>query len=830
MKTVIMAGGFGTRLRPLTQSLPKPMVPMANRPMLNHIVDLLKLHELKDYVTLLYFQPEEITNFFHDGSAFGVTMKYTQAQDDLGTAGSVKNAEEHFQGQRVLVISGDVLTNFDLTSALKFHEERGAAATMVLTRLENPLSYGVVITEPDGRITRFLEKPTWGEVFSDTINTGIYILEPHVFERVPKGESFDFSQNLFPAMLEDNDLLFGYIADGYWRDIGNLSEYKKAHLDILSGKIDLRGSYQHLQRGDADIWFNKNVQVDESANFEGTVILGDEVKVEPGAKITNSVIGDRTHIGRNSKIERSVIWYDTIIGSSAHISEAVICNQVLIEDDVAVNADAVISEKVKIRSGATIRANCKIWPAKEVETGAVVSSSLVWGERWNRELFTESKVSGLGNIEITPEFAAKLGSAFAATLPRGDSLIVSRDVSAASRIFSRAFITGALSCGVNVVDLRTLPIPVIRYELKSGKHAGGLYVRHNPSDYEITDMIFMGPDGMDLATRKARSVELLFAREDFRRAPISEVGQLDYPTRIVESYRHDFLGAINTDVIAERKFKLVIDFAHGGASEIFSGIFGALGCEVITLNAYPDAEDTLRGADTSIEQLSSIVKSVGADLGIHLGRAAEKITVVDQNGNALPDQLLLLVVTSLFLSSQPAHKIAVPVMASMGIEEIASQYGVEVIRVRNDHLAMMQAFRNQDVDYVGGTRGGFLFDDFQLGADGMFASVRLLDLLARQNADLAEERKKFEKFYYAYHKVPCPWSKKGQVMRLLIENSEDKPRQLVDGVRINEGGSWVLAAPDRQAALFTVFAESENQETASDLAESYRYNILKWQQ
>lgn len=830
MKTVIMAGGFGTRLRPLTQSLPKPMVPMANRPMLNHIVDLLKRHGLKNYVSLLYFQPEEITSFFHDGSDFGVSMEYMQAQEDLGTAGSVKNAEEHFLGERVLVISGDVLTDFDLSAALEFHEEREAAATMVLTRLENPLSYGVVITEPDGRITRFLEKPTWGEVFSDTINTGIYILEPHVFERIPVGEPFDFSQNLFPGMLEDDERLFGYIADGYWRDVGNLSEYKKAHLDILGGKIDLRGSYQHLQHGKADIWFNKNVQVDESAHFEGTVVLGDEVKIEPGATVIDSVIGDRTRIGSNSKVERSVIWYDSNLGNSVQVSEAIICNSVLLEDDVAINTDVVISEKVKIRKGATIRANCKIWPAKEIETGAVVSSSLVWGERWNRELFTDSKVSGLGNIEITPEFAAKLGSAFAATLPRADSLIVSRDVSSASRIFSRAFITGALSCGVNVVDLRTLPIPVIRYELKSGKHAGGLYVRHSPLNYEITDMIFMGPDGMDLTTRKARSVELLFAREDFRRAPVSEVGQLDYPTRILESYRHDFLRAISSEIIADRSFKLVIDFAHGGASEIFSGIFGALNCEVISLNAYPDPEDTFSHSEASVEQLASIVKSVGADLGIHLGRAAEKITVVDRNGRALSDQLLLLVVTSLFLSSQSARKIAVPVMASMGVEEIAQQYGVEVIRVRNDHLSMMQAFCSQEVDFVGGTRGGFIFDDFQLGADAMFASIKLLELLARQKTDISEIRQHFEKYYTASHKVPCPWSKKGQVMRLLIENSEGKRRQLVDGVRVYEDDSWVLAAPDRQAALFTVIAESEDQHRAGELAESYRYNILKWQQ
>lgn len=832
MKTVIMAGGFGTRLRPLTQSLPKPMVPMANRPMLNHIVDLLKAHGLKDYVSLLYFQPEQIKNFFRDGSDFNVKMRYMLAESDLGTAGSVKNAESHLLGERVLVISGDVLTNFDLTAAIKFHEERGAAATMVLTRLENPLAYGVVITEPDGAISRFLEKPTWGEVFSDTINTGIYILEPEVFERIPRGEPFDFSQNLFPGMLADNEKLYGYIAPGYWRDVGNLSEYMKAHLDILSGKIDLWGSYQHLKHGDAEIWFNKNVSVDESAEFEGTVILGDEVEIEPGAKLSNCVLGDRTKVGAQSTIERTVIWHDTQIGKSTNIFESIICNHVLIENNVAINADAVISEKVKIRESATIRANCKVWPNKEIETGAVVSSSLVWGDKWNRELFTESKVSGLGNIEIIPEFAAKLGSAFAATLNKGDTLIVSRDVSGASRIVSRAFYTGVLSCGVNVVDLRTLPIPVIRYELKSGKHAGGVHVRHNPLNFEITDMIFMGPDGMDLSTRKSRQVELLFNREDFRRASLSQVGQLDYPTRIMESYRHDLLAAIDTDVIAERDFKLVIDFAHGGASEIFSGIFGPLGCEVVTLNAYPDPADAFRTGgheEAHIEQLATIVKSVSADLGIHLGRGAEKLVVVDREGNTIGDQQLLLAVTALFLSTFQVKQIAVPVAASMGVEEIAAEYGVQVMRVRNDHLAMMQAFKSDDVDYVGGTRGGFIFDRFQLGADGMFASVKLLELLAKQQVDLIDLRSVYEKYHRVRHTVPCPWARKGQVMRLLIENTEGKNRQLVDGVRVQENGGWVLASPDRNEALFTVQGEATDHEKAAALAEDYRSRILDWQ-
>ncbi|MCI0706720.1 MAG: nucleotidyltransferase family protein, partial [Ignavibacteriae bacterium] len=191
MKAVIMAGGFGTRLRPLTCNIPKPMVPMANKPMMEHIVALLKKHGITEHIATLYYQPEIISNYFGDGSDFGVKLQYRKAEADFGTAGSVRNAKD-FLDQKFLVISGDVLTDFDLTAAIKFHESKKALATIVLTRVANPLQFGVVIARDDGKITRFLEKPSWGEVFSDTINTGIYIFEPEVLDFIPKGEEFDF--------------------------------------------------------------------------------------------------------------------------------------------------------------------------------------------------------------------------------------------------------------------------------------------------------------------------------------------------------------------------------------------------------------------------------------------------------------------------------------------------------------------------------------------------------------------------------------------------------------------------------------------------------------
>ena len=823
MKAIIMAGGFGTRLRPLTINIPKPMVPVANLPMMEHVVNLLKHHGFDDIMVLIFFQSDIIKNYFKDGRKFGVKMDYLLPEQDYGTAGAVRYAAD-FCDETVLVISGDVLTDFDLAAGFRFHRERQGDATIMLTRLENPLPYGIVITGADYRITRFMEKPSWGEMFSDTINTGIYILEPKTVRLIPPKTNFDFSQNLFPVMLQKQMNLLGKIADGYWRDIGNIDEYVNAHHDLLEGKVNISFAAERIERDGAVIYMGRNSDVADDVQFFGTVILGHGCRVDNGSKLTDSIIGDRVTIGEHSIVSDSVIWADTVLEPLVSVYSAIVTNRVHIAREASILDRAVVADDCRIGAGARVRANCKVWPGKIVDDGAIVSSSIVWGEKWNRELFTDSKVSGLGLTEITPEMAVKLGAAFGASLGRRQRIVTSRDDSDASRLLKRSIMCGLMATGVDVDDLEILPTPVLRHALKNGNYAAGIYIRHNPANYNIIDLIFFDSNGLDLPTSKSKKVERSFTNEDFPRASMDETGRLEEQGRLFDHYKEEFLQSIDDELIRDSDFRIVIDYSYGASGQFFPEITTALGIDTLSLNAYPNpakASDHSKSHRQMVGQLSTIVGSLTSDMGIQINPAAEKMIIINKNGEEIDSQMLLLMMTELYLQTHSARRIAVPVSASMGVDKIAEEYSVEVIRVRNDHLAMMDAHIRGGADFVGGTLGGFIFPEFQIGADAMYATIRLLEMLAKTKFKLSDLYRRFDNYIRKTVSVPCPWGKKGQVMRTLITSTENKNRQLIDGVRVLEDDGWVLVAPDRLTASFGILAEAEDPGVVDRIIKEY---------
>ncbi len=826
MQAVIMAGGFGTRLHPLTCNIPKPMVPLNNVPIIEHVIRLLKGYGITDIVVLLYFQPEVITDYLGDGSRWGVTLQYLRPEMDLGTAGAVKYAEPLLK-ERFLVISGDLLTDFDLRKGIAFHNKAASKVTIFLTHVPNPLSYGLVITEHNGRIKQFLEKPSWGQVFSDLINTGIYIIEPDVLKFITPGVPFDFSNDLFPIIMKNGEPLFGYTARGYWRDIGNLEEYLQAHKDILNevAKIPFPGTKRR------NVWSGKGTKIHPTAKMEGKVVLGSRCMVGPGAFISNSCIGDNTVIEERATVTHSILWGNVSIGAGSRVNEDIIASGTHIEGDVYLQERVFIGENCSVGENSRIQANVKVWPEKIIERETTLSSSLVWGSRWERTLFFDAKVSGLVNTEMSPEFCARLGTAYGAFLGEGSRVLVSHDPSNGSRMINRSFIGGLLSMGISVDNARVIPVPVLRTGLRAGRYRGGIHIRQSPVDRRNADIIFFDSDGNDLSPGKTKAVEKMFFMENYKRLSFEHIGSIDYPGRIVENYRDYFLNAIDPDAFKKRRLKIVVDFSCGGSSTIFPSVLGALGCDVISLNAYLDPSRlsmTPKEIEDGLAQLSKIVRSLRADAGFMINQAGESITAVDEKGNIIDNQELLVMVTDLFLGLEYTKKIAVPVTATAVVDRVAEKYGVDVIRIMNSHRAMTEAGMQEDVRYVGGTRGGFIFAEHFFACDGMFATAKIVEMIAKAGTSVSSQAEKFRLPAYVLHTVACPWDRKGRVMRLLIEHTVKMNRMLVEGVKVFLPNGWVLVFPDQRSASFYVIAEAPSKKAAESLAKKWVAKVEQW--
>lgn len=829
MKAVIMAGGFGTRLRPLTMTIPKPMVPIVNVPIMEHIVKLLKRYDIDDIVSVLYFQPDVITEHFKNGSDFGVSMRYVLATADYGTAGAVRNAAEHLNS-RFIVISGDVLTDFDLSQAIDFHISNKSLATILLTRVKIPLSYGIVITDSKGKIIRFLEKPSWGEVFSDTINSGIYILEPEILNYIPFQQEFDFSKDLFPFMLKNNLPLYGYVASGYWRDIGNLDEYLLGQNDVLKGNVNLHIPGKKIN----NFYIGENVSIASSTRIKGVVVIGNNSVIGERAEINDCVIGNNVVIGNGVRMKGVTIWDNVKIGNFSELTDDVICHDCLIGDNVTISENVFISVGCSIGNKAVLLPNIKLWPMKVVEEGSRVSHSLVQEERWFRELFTGARISGVSNVEINPEFGAKLGEALGMTFGKQTIILASRDPDLTSRIIKRSITAGIASVGVNVNDLQTTSIPQTRQEIRTGKYVGGIHVRRSPRNPDNTEIIIFSGDGRDINLSKAKTIERYFFGEDIKRVHYSQIGQLFYPERTNEIYINRFLQSIKADLIRSRKFKILMDYSFGLASTIFPIILGNLNVESLALHGYVDAsryKPASEGFASTSNEAERIMKSLGYELGFIIEPGAEKISVIDNRGVLYNPQRLLSIVTKLFLETnrdREPYKIAVSIVATSEIEQIAKDYNVGVLRIKNSHSAMMDITREPNILFVGGVWGGFIFTDFLFASDGMYSIGKILEMLAQTGFTFPQLDESLPRRFQHSVIVPCPWELKGKVIRRAMEYAFDFKHQLIEGVKIFIDTDSIHFFPDLEKNEFSVIGESDSYSQAVNLTNKFSTFLRKW--
>src|SRR3979411_2063759 len=449
MKAVVMAGGEGSGLRPLTSRQPKPLVPVAGRPIMEHILLHLRRHQMRDVVATAQYLGASIRNYFGDGSEQGVAVASSVEDSPLGTAGSVMLARQQLT-EPFVVISGDSLTDLDLAAAVRFHRERRAIATIVLKPVPNPLEYGVVVVDEGGAVQRFIEKPSWGEVIWDLAHTGIYVLDPAVFDFFRPGEVSDWSGDVFPKLLKEGEHVFGWVASGYWEDVGSHAPYVKENFGCLEGKVKVQIPGDRV--GDS-VWIHKDAEVSPGARIDGPALIGAGAKVRAGAWVNGPcVIGGYTTIDSGVKISNSITWDHSYIGLNSRLRGSVVCRSVTIKNGCVLEEGSVVGSDVVIGAGSTVNPNVRIWPNKEVEPGAVVHESIIWAGSWKRGLFSSYGLNGLINVEFTPEFASRLGAAIGALAPKGTEIGISRDYTRSARMISRALMSGMISPGTSVTD------------------------------------------------------------------------------------------------------------------------------------------------------------------------------------------------------------------------------------------------------------------------------------------------------------------------------------------------------------------------------------------
>jgi mannose-1-phosphate guanylyltransferase/phosphomannomutase len=799
------------------------MLPLANLPMMEHIVSLLRRHGIDEIVVTLAFMPNAIRTYFGDGSEFGVKMVYATEESPLGTAGSVRNAMDVLD-ERFLVISGDVMTDIDLEKLVAFHDERKSLATIGLVRVDDPLEFGIVITHEDGSIERFLEKPTWGQVFSDTINTGIFVLEPEIFDFIDAGKPVDFSSDVFPALLLAGKPLFGCVGEGYWEDVGTLEAYVRAHKDVLDGKVQIDIPGFRLEHG---VWLGEGAEIHPEAKVEGPAVIGENCRVEAGARLGEyTVLGGNVRVREGADLERVVIHDNTYLGQSVRLRGTVVGRACDLRTAVRCEEGVVLGDECFVGNDAVLGAGVKVYPFKTVEAGAVVNSSIVWESRGARSLFGRDGVAGLANVDISPELATKLAMAYATTLKKDSTVITSRDSSRSARMLKRAMMAGLNAAGANVLDLEVASVPVTRFLTRQPIAAGGVTIRLIEGDPQSVVIRFFDGKGLDLSEAGQRKIERLFNREDFRRVLPAEIGDIGFPPRALEQYSAALEATVDVELIQASRPKVVLDYGYGSTSFVMPNVLAKLGADVLAVNPYASTAGLIgyNLADHA-EQVAALVRASGASLGAAIDPDGEHLTLIDDTGHVLSHTEAVLAMVDLVSDHLLGDRIALPVAITRHAASLAATHGVALQHTKLSTPALMDAASEEGVGFAASLDGGYILPGFLPAFDAAATLVKLLELLARSETRLSKVVQGLPRVHIAHETVVTPWDQKGAVMRSLVEMSKDRALELVDGVKVFHDDGWALALPDPEEPITHVWAEADTDSDARRLAQEYARRI-----
>jgi len=832
MKAVVMAGGFGTRIQPLTNSRPKPMLPIINKPMMEHTMMTLRDLGIKEFIVLLYFKPEIIQDYFGDGSDFGIKISYVVPDEDFGTAGAVKLAEDLIGNENFIIISGDLVTDFDFQKIFDYHKEKNAKLSITLTSVENPLEFGVVIANEEGRIEKFLEKPSWGEVFSDTINTGIYIIEPEILKYIPKHEDYDFGKDLFPRLMKEGVELIAGNAQGYWRDVGNPESYRDVYEDILTNKVNIKFSGKKTVFPDGVLYSNEDYTFDKSIEIVGTVILGKNVQLSNGVKLNNVVIGDNVNIGSDCKIRNTVMWNDIKIGKNTMLDTCVICNDNIIGKNVTVKAGLILAEGCEVGQLVNVEKDVTIWSNKIIEDASIVSNNLILGSKYKNSIFENGMVVGHSNVELSCEMATKLAEALGSQLPIGSTVLISRDYHKNSSMLKRAFLSGLLSSGINAIDYHDIPTAVLRSSLSANDdYTAGVHFRQKLDDPSSTVITFYNDEALRLNNDVSKKIEKAFFKESFRRVNYSKIGQI-YPSnrsKEYKVYKDGIKNLLTSNEFKSKDYRIAVDMMHGMASDIFPDILTEMGVDNIMFNTYEDVA-ALSNINSLVKRstadMSAVIQALNLNAGFMIYPYGQRLDIICDDGKPLGKQGSLYAVLTLLNMQAKTEGIKKNVFLPTWAADIVY---FDSLNISRGQYANFKNEQLKQYDLIATGEGNFTFVEFSTHRDSMYSTLKVLEMLISLDVTLSDIIASMPKFYYKSSEIKCPQALKGKMMRMFLEDAKGKESSTLDGVKIwLDKDDWILMIPDQYNDHLNIYIQAQNDQKGEEILTTYTNKISLW--
>ena len=764
VKAVIMAGGEGVRLRPLSLGRPKPMTPLLGRPVMEHIIRLLRRQGVDDICVTLCHRPQEVMDYFGSGEQLGVRLTYFVEENPLGTAGGVKTCAQYMGDEDFLVIGGDCICSLPLYQAVEYHRSRHAEATLVLCRHENPLEYGQVVTGREGMVEQFTEKPGWGQVVTDQISTGIYILSPSVLQRIPQGEPWDFGLNLFPEMVREGAAVAGCVLEGYWCDAGDCTAYLDCVRAALEGEaavemgLPLRGE---------KIWSARPIP--PGVTVEGPCWIGEGVRLGQGAVIGPYTVLERgAQVGAQAIVRQSVLLEGTSIGEQSSLQGALLCKDAAVRKRGILHQGAVLGENALVEEEGELLERVCLWPGQCAPAGCRLAHSVTGGCQKGVLRFGDSGViQGVLGEELGPEALVTLGGILGAEGKVG----VGCSRTPGARMLARAAVAGVAAVGGDVVA-HSLDSPV--------QGAGAAVMLKLPISLfveELEGRVYLhvfDHAGLPLARSGERKLEQALLREEVHLVRSDQVGKLEPAALTPQEW--GLWTARRAALHRPALRRLTVAVGHETAEDRALGeALSALGCIL---------EEQWRPGIAAF----------------HAEKGGFRLSAQDEKG-ALVDSGQLLALAVLIEMENGSGRAAVPPGASAAVELVAAGYGGRVLRLDRD-----------------GEEARALYADQPWFREAPAAAVRICSRMGVAGQKLESLVAKTPRFSAWRREVPLT-SDRGRVMQALAR--EQNRRSEGEGLRVRAGGGWVYLSPMARRSALRIMAEGPDLELAAELCDRY---------